>query len=207
MRKLTLLALLTFLCASANATDVSFTNGGQFDNDTDGSAAVFADATITTVSLGGSATALNENAGLLGATGGASNTRWDSGESWTFEFNKAVSIDTIGFNVFGSVDDEATLQSADWIGLGFIENDVDLSFNDTTGAFTFTGGTNRNFDLATIVTGGVSLSASSDLTFSSTGTSNFEITALKFTVVPEPQTYALLACFCGLFGSTLRRCR
>jgi transcription elongation factor len=194
--------------ATSQAETLTFANGGPLDNHSATSTAIFTDVTITTITLGGTATALNENAETLGAIGGNDNTRWDAGESWTFEFNQHVRLDSFSFGVFtNSTQDQATLQSDVWIGKNYTETDADLWFDNTTGTFTFSGGSNRTFDLTGIVPSNVELSAFDNLVFANTGIENFTLTGFSFTVVPEPSTYPLLLGVCGLAYTMLRRRR
>jgi hypothetical protein len=147
-----LVAVLTLsLSQSASATWLSaFVDGGPFDNDgagDDTTPFVLLDpatgdtGVITTNAVGGTGD-LNENATSLGVQG-TTNDRFDPTEFWTFEWDQGSEFAHIDFGLYSTAGEQNgfTVQSAAFVGQSITPGSANVTFNSTTGTFTFANGT------------------------------------------------------------------
>lgn len=186
-----------------------FANGGQFDGDgaTDtadlGTDSVTGEAAIVTsiaVNDGGGAAVLNENGGALGV----GNAVFDVGESWEFSWGIDTILHSFDLNALSGVE-TFQIQSSDWVGASFTSSETEVTFDSVSGTFTFADGiSNDVFDLDSIVTGDLAVSASSSYVFSM-GSGSAALGAFSFSAVPEPSSMSLLCVWATAFAFRRRR--
>lgn len=159
--------------------------------------------------------------GAVGGDGGDRAGFFDDGDAWSFDADQDLSLIRVTFADFSRAqltanEDVVLMQSNDWIGLANVSPDLDqVSFNSSTGTFTFTAipwseGNDFDFDLGQI-SGGTALPvfAGTDITFTdaSNNTFGWQLDRMDFTTnaVPEPASVPLVVLAMSFTVSMHRR--